>query len=261
MFLPPCLLIPWCLCSGLSHWTASFWSRSILCLKKLSHTPPTYRLLSSHIPNSQPGPAHHSSGSSQVNPQDPPPCVHINSQIRPNLQAWAKMRILHASPTSVLCPPDFLPPKPYPAFMPKSHTLYASPLLVLSIDSDLTKEIHMIKPYHKSTNNGKDQGSILHPKSTSPTEIIASEKYLDESQDTKFKGTIINVTKEFEEFKEGRRKISMKLKRIRAWHKHKVDVNDGDNSIKIQTHWRRLKLKGRWNWKIPIMQKETHRIN
>lgn len=72
----------------------------------------------------------------------------------------------------------------------------------------------MIKLYHKSTNNGKDQGSILHPKSTSPTGIFANEKYLHESQDTKVKGTIINVTKEFEEFKEGRRKISMKLKGI-----------------------------------------------
>lgn len=71
-FLSPCLLISWCLCSGLSHWTTSFRSRSILCLKKLSHTPPTYRLLPSHIPNSQPGPAHHLSGSSQVNPTGPP---------------------------------------------------------------------------------------------------------------------------------------------------------------------------------------------
>lgn len=80
----------------------------------------------------------------------------------------------------------------------------------------MTKEIHMIKPYHKSTNNGKDQGSIFHPKSTSPTGIFANEKYLHESQDTKFKGTIINVTKEFEEFKDSRRKISMKLKGISA---------------------------------------------
>lgn len=63
---------PWYFCSGLSYWTTSFWSRSILCLKKLSHTPPTYRLLPSHIPNSQPGPAHYLSGSSQVNPPDPP---------------------------------------------------------------------------------------------------------------------------------------------------------------------------------------------
>lgn len=74
----------------------------------------------------------------------------------------------------------------------------------------------MIKPYHKSTNNGKTKAASYIQKSTSPTRIFANEKYLHEFQDPKCIGTIINVTKKFEEFKEGRRKISMKLKGISA---------------------------------------------
>jgi hypothetical protein len=47
----------------------------------------------------------------------------------------------------------------------------------------------------------KGQASIFSPKSTSLIEMLANQNYSNELQDSEIKTTILNILKEFKEFK------------------------------------------------------------
>lgn len=99
--------------------------------------------------------------------------------------------------------------------------------------------------------------------------MIANKNNQDENEDAEFKTMIIDFIKEFKVFKEDSKKQFNRIKgkelREKKWCprkcKHTADMNDEDNpeqnSIKRQKQWRDLKLRWKWNWKIPVTQLEN----
>lgn len=69
----------------------------------------------------------------------------------------------------------------------------------------------MPRSLYQNTNNVKDQTSIFSPKPIISAKMFTNECYLNKLQDTQFKRTTLNFTKEFKEFKNPKRNSTMKL--------------------------------------------------
>lgn len=152
------------MCEGHTSNTPAYWPPACwdLSLQVLVRTYPTHKTLQALYKtysnlSAQPDSAHLAPGSCQVSPpstypsqaSDLPPTPGLDQDTHPGYQPRP------------LCPPNFIPPKPYPIFR-INPTCISCILFQLALSiSNTDKRSPHNRSLSKNTNNIKDQNSIL----------------------------------------------------------------------------------------------------